>query len=87
MQQSPPDPFKTCAKFSLFNKKEEITTLLIDMTVYANNQGDTENDTREFTQNTPNISTCSRYISMSESASVCYKVNAKNKNDVAKGFN
>lgn len=81
-----PKQYKSCGRIDLFNKKKTITSVFSDMTVYANNKGETENSDTTFTKNTPNISTCSRYISMQESITVCYKPNAKNRNDVAKGF-
>lgn len=77
---------KSCPQIELYNGKKVVTSVFSDMTVYANNNGETENSTHEFTAKTPNISTCSRYISRFESITICYKTNAKNKNDVANGF-
>jgi hypothetical protein len=81
-----PKQYNSCGSIALYNKQKKVTSVFSDMTVYADNAGNTENSKGVFTQRTPNISTCSRYISMQESVTVCYKPNAKSRHDVAEGF-
>ena len=81
-----PTAFDACGSINLYNNKQEITAVFSDMTVYVNNEGESENAQGSFTKKTPDISTCSRYISMNEAVTVCYKPNAKNRKDVARGF-
>lgn len=79
--------FDACGSINLYNNKKEITAVFSDMTVYANNEGESANAQGSFTKKSLDISTCSGYIGKYEAVTVCYKPNAKNRKDVAQGFN